>query len=71
MSETNQGTVVSVRGSVVDIRFDAHLPPIYSLLHAQERKIAIEVLAQIDAQRVGIGNRAARLGEYIAVMEKT
>ena len=22
------GTVVSVRGSVVDIRFDAHLPPI-------------------------------------------
>ncbi len=30
------GAVVSVRGSVVDIRFDAHLPPIYSLLRARE-----------------------------------
>ena len=46
----NLGAVVSVRGSVVDIRFDAHLPPIYSLLHAKEGKIAIEVLAQLDAQ---------------------
>lgn len=26
------GTVVSVRGSVVDVRFDTHLPPIYSVL---------------------------------------
>ena len=48
----NLGAVVSVRGSVIDIRFDAHLPPIYSLLHAQEGKIAIEVLAQLDAHRV-------------------
>lgn len=39
------GTVVSVRGSVVDIRFDAQLPPIYSLLHAKEGEIIIEVLA--------------------------
>ena len=46
------GAVVSVRGSVVDIRFDAHLPPIYSLLHAREGEIAIEVLAQLDAHRV-------------------
>ena len=49
---SNIGVVVSVRGSVVDIRFDAHLPPIYSLLHAQEGEIAIEVLAQLDAHRV-------------------
>jgi F-type H+-transporting ATPase subunit beta len=49
---SNFGVVVSVRGSVVDIRFDAHLPPIYSLLHAKEGKIAIEVLAQLDAHRV-------------------
>ncbi len=48
----NSGVVVSVRGSVVDIRFDAHLPPIYSLLHANEGKIAIEVLTQLDAHRV-------------------
>ena len=36
-SPSNVGMVVSVRGSVVDIRFDAHLPPIYSLLHAGRR----------------------------------
>ncbi len=48
----NHGAVISVRGSVVDIRFDAHLPPIYSLLHANEGKIAIEVLVQIDAHSV-------------------
>jgi F-type H+-transporting ATPase subunit beta len=51
-SPSNLGTVVSVRGSVVDIRFDAHLPPIYSLLHAKEGEIAIEVLAQLDERRV-------------------
>jgi F-type H+-transporting ATPase subunit beta len=51
-SPSNCGAVVSVRGSVVDIRFDAHLPPIYSLLHAKDGKIAIEVLAQLDANRV-------------------
>jgi F-type H+-transporting ATPase subunit beta len=46
------GRVVSVRGSVVDIRFDAHLPPIYSVLRAQEGTIVIEVLAQLDAFHV-------------------
>ena len=50
---TNPGTVVSVRGSVVDIRFDEHLPPIYSVLRAgAEKKIVIEVLAQRDARHV-------------------
>ncbi|MDT8310726.1 MAG: F0F1 ATP synthase subunit beta [Methylophaga sp.] len=49
---SNTGVVISVRGSVVDILFDTRLPPIYSLLHAQERKIAIEVLTQLDAYRV-------------------
>jgi len=47
----NLGTVVSVRGSVVDIRFDGHLPPIHSLLHIGD-DIAIEVLSQLDAHRV-------------------
>ena len=28
----NIGTIASVRGSVVDIRFEDRLPPIYSLL---------------------------------------
>jgi F-type H+-transporting ATPase subunit beta len=31
-SVLNQGVVVSVRGSVVDMRFADRLPPIYSLL---------------------------------------
>jgi len=48
----NSGAVVSVRGSVVDIRFDEHLPDIYTLLHAEDGRIAIEVLAQLDAHRV-------------------
>jgi F-type H+-transporting ATPase subunit beta len=46
------GTVVSVRGSVVDVQFDARLPPIYTLLHAMQGAIAIEVLAHLDAHRV-------------------
>jgi F-type H+-transporting ATPase subunit beta len=50
---TNPGTIVAVRGSVVDIRFDQHLPPIYSVLHAgEEGRIVIEVLAQRDAHHV-------------------
>ena len=49
----NPGTVMSVRGSVVDIRFDGHLPPIYTVLRAgDERHIVIEVLAQRDARHV-------------------
>jgi F-type H+-transporting ATPase subunit beta len=50
---TNHGTVVSVRGSVVDIRFDGHLPPIYSVLRAgTDQKIVIEVQEQRDARHV-------------------
>ena len=50
---SNLGAVVSVRGSVVDIRFDEHLPPIYSVLRAgDEGQIVIEVLAQRDARHV-------------------
>jgi len=53
MSDRHQGTVVSVRGSVVDVRFERELPAIYSLLRAgHEGRIAIEVLAQLDARRV-------------------
>ncbi len=44
---TNRGVVVSVRGSVVEMRFDDHLPPIYSLLRAgPDQAIMIEVLEQ-------------------------
>lgn len=52
-SPPNCGRIVSVRGSVVDARFDRSLPPIYSILHAGEHKqIVIEVLAQRDAHHV-------------------
>lgn len=49
------GNVVSVWGSVVDIRFSHHLPPIYSLLRIKKeigQEILIEVLAQLDQNTV-------------------
>jgi len=47
------GTVVSVRGSVVDVRFQSGLPAIHNVLLAGEKdQIVIEVLAQQDANRV-------------------
>ena len=47
------GMVASVRGSVVDVRFERHLPSIYSVLRAGDQgKIVIEVLAQLDARHV-------------------
>jgi len=49
----NLGSVVSVRGGVVDVRFDRCLPPIFSVLHAgTEGGIIVEVMAQLDASRV-------------------
>lgn len=48
----NLGSVISIRGSVVDVRFDKKLPPIYSLLKAKEGKISIEVLSQLDSHSV-------------------
>jgi len=48
----NLGVVVSVRGSVVDVRFDEKLPPIHSVLHADEGRIIVEVLAQRDPRHV-------------------
>jgi len=51
---TNLGVVAAVRGSVVDVRFDRRLPPIYSLLSVvvNSRRVVVEVLAQRDAQHV-------------------
>jgi F-type H+-transporting ATPase subunit beta len=43
MTETTLGTVISVRGSVVEIRFDGRLPPIYSVLHAGAMRAMCEV----------------------------
>ncbi|WP_269746382.1 F0F1 ATP synthase subunit beta [Methanosarcina lacustris] len=50
---SNLGAVVSVRGSIVDIRFEKYLPPIYSLLRTgKDDEIAIEVLTQLDSYHV-------------------
>jgi len=49
----NHGVVTSVRGSVVDVRFDGGLPPIYSLLKAgKDPRVSIEVLMQLDGHHV-------------------
>ena len=49
----NYGKVISVRGSVVDVWFETNLPSIFTLLHTGEKKeIAIEVLSQIDSNRI-------------------
>ena len=50
---SNQGTVAAVRGSVVDVRFDDRLPPIYTLLRTgKEGRVAIEVLMQLNEHHV-------------------
>ena len=52
-SHSNVGRVVSIRGSVVDVLFEKHLPPVYTLLRTgNEKQIAIEVLTQLDAHHV-------------------
>jgi len=52
-SPKNQGTVVSVRGSVVDARFPTKIPMIYSLLRAgDDGQIAIEVQTHLNAEVV-------------------
>ncbi len=49
----NRGTVVSVRGSVVDARFAKRLPPINNLLVAGEQdEIVIEVITHLNSQVV-------------------
>jgi F-type H+-transporting ATPase subunit beta len=52
-NKSNLGVITSVRGSVVDVKFDNHLPAIYTVLHVGDKEpIVIEVLAQVDAHHV-------------------
>ncbi len=47
------GRVVSVRGSVVDGRFDDELPPIHTIIQADKNGgISIEVITQLDQHHV-------------------
>jgi F-type H+-transporting ATPase subunit beta len=50
--QRNRGTVVSIRGSVVDVLFHERLPAIYNLLRTGEgEKIKIEVITHLDSRR--------------------
>ncbi len=52
-NHSNIGTVISVRGSVVEIKFEKRLPSIYSILTSgTNQEIIIEVLSQLDEYRV-------------------
>lgn len=53
-TKPNLGHVVSIRGSVVDMSFEAELPPIYSILRVDVNGnlIVIEILAHRDANHV-------------------
>ncbi|MDA8225022.1 MAG: F0F1 ATP synthase subunit beta [Betaproteobacteria bacterium] len=53
MTQENLGTVIAVRGSVIDVRFPQRLPAVFTLLRAgDDRGMAIEVMVQLDAQHV-------------------
>jgi F-type H+/Na+-transporting ATPase subunit beta len=53
IDSANLGVVAAVRGSVVDVRFERRLPPVYSMLRAgDDGRIVIEVLSQRDAHHV-------------------
>jgi len=49
----NTGTIVSVRGSVIDVQFDHRLPAINNILRAGDKgQVLIEVWAQLTEHRV-------------------
>ena len=53
LDSTAHGTVVSIRGSVLDARFSDHLPSMYHELRTgPEERIVVEVVSQLDEQTV-------------------
>jgi len=49
----NKGRIISIRGSVIDVRFDTLLPSVYSVLHTgNSNGVTIEVLAQLNDNTV-------------------
>ncbi len=52
-NQSNEGTVVSIRGSVIDARFPVRIPEIRNVLRTgEDRKILVEVITQLDANTV-------------------
>jgi F-type H+-transporting ATPase subunit beta len=62
MNEANQGTVISVRGSVVDVLFHARLPEIDNELRAGDNgSVVVEVTTQLNSRVVhGVALTPAR-----------
>ena len=53
LNTIRHGTVVSIRGSVIDVRFPQSLPEVYSLLNAgEDGSVAIEVLVYLSSDVV-------------------
>ncbi|MEA5514642.1 F0F1 ATP synthase subunit beta [Nodularia sp. UHCC 0506] len=53
LCQVNRGQVVSVRGSVIDVRFSQQLPDVYSQLIAGENEsVVMEVMTHLDAETV-------------------
>jgi F-type H+-transporting ATPase subunit beta len=49
----HQGTVIAIRGSVIDARFMQPLPALYHVLRAgDEQRIVIEVITHLDTNTV-------------------
>jgi F-type H+-transporting ATPase subunit beta len=50
-NQSNQGTVISVRGSVIDAHFPQKLPHIHNLLRTGDNgRIAVEVETHLSAE---------------------
>jgi F-type H+/Na+-transporting ATPase subunit beta len=53
METINQGTILTVRGSVVDILFEKHIPSVYNrLLAGADNQIVIEVITHLSQDTV-------------------
>lgn len=50
-TNSTHGSVVAVRGGVVDLRFET-LPSIQHIVYARDKKIVLEVLSQLDQYQV-------------------
>ncbi len=51
MIQTNRGEVISIRGSVIDARFQSRLPEINNLLKTEEG-VLVEVLTHLDPETI-------------------